>query len=173
MIIFLSGPSGIGKTDTSFSLMSSINNSVYLDSDWFCAKNPFDVFTADSIKQVYDSIYSNINYQKKLGYKNFIIAIYLEAFIKFYEYQYQFAALDEKVYTFILSSTTEIHIKRIKSRDRLSWMKENEIKKSNEQLKISHSMASSNPEIVDIDTTSMNPIEVAQRIIEAIENKKS
>ena len=36
---------------------------------------------------------------------------------------------DPQLYKFILVSTPDAHIQRIRSRDRLDWMKENEINK--------------------------------------------
>jgi hypothetical protein len=47
---FLTGPSGVGKTDASFSLLMKLKNSVYLDADWFCAKNPLDPLSLENIE---------------------------------------------------------------------------------------------------------------------------
>ncbi|MBN2352499.1 MAG: hypothetical protein JXD23_08010 [Spirochaetales bacterium] len=62
MIFFISGPSGIGNTDACFSLLLQCNNAVYLDSDWFCAKNPLDPFKEENIKEVFELLQMNIDY---------------------------------------------------------------------------------------------------------------
>lgn len=38
MIIILTGPTGVGKTDTSWALLQQFEQLVFLDADWFASR---------------------------------------------------------------------------------------------------------------------------------------
>ena len=40
MIILLTGPTGVGKTDTSWAIVDQTDRMVFLDCDWFASYTP-------------------------------------------------------------------------------------------------------------------------------------
>jgi chloramphenicol 3-O-phosphotransferase len=53
MIILITGPTGAGKTDTSWALIERAAPMVFLDCDWFAARMPFSWQRPADVESVY------------------------------------------------------------------------------------------------------------------------
>ncbi len=74
MIVFITGETGTGKTDTSWSLIET-QNSVFLDCDWFASRSPFSWACAEDVASVYRAIFSQVEFHLGEGRSSFVITL--------------------------------------------------------------------------------------------------
>jgi hypothetical protein len=167
VIIFITGPSGIGKTDTCFNLLSTVSNSVYLDSDWFSIKSPIDPLSKERIAELYDLLAINMNYHITRNTKHFFIAIYLEAVERLLEYYDPLLALGQKIKLVLLTCSKHTIENRVMSRDRIYEQKQEELKKISTELKQIDRMVDNIHFDILLDTSDLSARQVAVKIIES------
>ena len=62
MIILLTGPTGVGKTDTSWALLQQLSRIVFLDCDWFASKVPFDWKKESDVDSIFQALSLRIDF---------------------------------------------------------------------------------------------------------------
>jgi hypothetical protein len=56
MIIIISGPLGIGKTEVSWKLVGFFERGVMIDGDYIGAVHPFEIYDPERIEYLYQTI---------------------------------------------------------------------------------------------------------------------
>jgi hypothetical protein len=119
MIIFLTGPTGSGKTDTSWALVSALDDIVFLDCDWFASRSPFSWKDSTAVVSVYRAMRSQIHFHLGEGRKQFVVTLTLEMAALFQTHYSSFADFDRPMHAFRFSSRPDVVKRRIISRDRI------------------------------------------------------
>jgi hypothetical protein len=125
MIYFISGPTGVGKTDTAFLLLTKLKNSFFLDSNWLSAKNPYNPHSKKSILEMYEQLFVNIKFIKTKGVENIIVCLYLTSLEYFEELLNLLQSVRTSFSCILLNAGRKTLLERINSRER-----KNEIKKA-------------------------------------------
>lgn len=136
MIIILTGPTGSGKTDTSWALLENVKDMVFLDCDWFASLFPFSWKKDADVEMVYQAIASMIDFYTKKGHKNFVITLTSEMAIAHDKITTHFATKNMDLYCFRLRCDQQELQRRISQRDRLETQKQQEFKNSIVQQKL-------------------------------------
>ncbi len=172
-IIFITGPSGVGKTQLGFLLMGKIKNSIYIDSDNFCAKNPLNPLLESNIEEVYQLLYLNYQYLKKKNQIEwFIFPLFINAALFFNKYGSPFLSNDSTVHKIVLSCSEEELKKRILSRDRIEHKKKEELENTKLEINYVNELIESNAFKL-IDTTGMNIEEITMTILNITDSNTS
>jgi hypothetical protein len=78
MIIALTGPTGVGKTDTSWALVEQAPPMVFLDCDWFAARIPFSWKLESDVESVYQALSVMLDFHTSRAAARFVIPLTLE-----------------------------------------------------------------------------------------------
>lgn len=162
MIILLTGPTGSGKTDTSWALLQQFQNIVFLDCDWFASRVPFD--WEKDLESVYQALSLMIDFHIKRNETHFVITLTLQMAALFEQFKTYFTKHQLPVHAFRLRCIEHELERRIRSRDRILWQKEEEL---NNMLKHQEDFDRlfPNDEIFKlIDTSTLSEREVAMMI---------
>ncbi len=165
MIILLTGPTGAGKTDTSWALLQEIGKIVFLDCDWFASRVPFAWENETDVESVYQSLSLIIEYHKQRGEMNFVIPLTYEMAILFEKFENYFSKHNLPIKAFRLRCGEQELERRIRVRDRILWQKQQEL---NSMLKMQEDFdnAFTDEKLFRlIDTTSKSETEVALEIV--------
>lgn len=73
MIIVINGPLGIGKTETSWRLASSLDSVAMIDGDYVAAFSQFDYYNQRHLDHVYSTIRELILHHIEFGIEHFLI----------------------------------------------------------------------------------------------------
>lgn len=73
MIVIINGSLGVGKTETSWELMTRFDRAVMLDGDYIGAVHPFEIYDQDRVDYVYETLALLVNHHRCHGYENFVI----------------------------------------------------------------------------------------------------
>jgi shikimate kinase len=113
MIVFLTGETGSGKTDTGWALVSALDNLVFLDCDWFASRSPFSWKSRTDVESVYRAIRSQIEFHRAGGRNNFVVTLTLEMAVLYEEQKQLFSGFHLPIHAFrLVADKTEIR-KRI------------------------------------------------------------
>lgn len=121
MIVFLTGTTGAGKTDTSWALVSALDDLVFLDCDWFASRAPFSWKSAADVDSVYRAIRSQIAFHRGEGRTNFVVTLTLEMAAVFED---NVGAFGLPVHAFRLVASNDTMRARIIGRDRMQKTEE-------------------------------------------------
>jgi broad-specificity NMP kinase len=172
MIILISGPSGVGKTDVCYSLLVRNEPSVYLDSDWLSAKSPIDPIAEAAIAELYELLRLNVAYHLQKGVDLFFLAVHIKAALHLPEHLHQLAGLNHPVRAVMLTANASTLRQRIEGRDRVEWKKEEEKSMVEEELgRVEVALDRYRFNLV-IDTTDKDPGEVGEAIARGLGLKK-
>ena len=78
MIIALTGPTGVGKTDTSWALVEQAPPMVFLDCDRFAARIPFSWKLESDVESVYQALSVMLDFHTSRAAARFVIPLTLE-----------------------------------------------------------------------------------------------
>ena len=117
MIVFLAGPTGSGKTDASWGLVS-MGDMVFLDCDWFASRSPFSWKNSTDVESVYRALLSQIDFHYNEGRRRFVVTLTFEMAVLFPGNRHRFAAYNLPLHAFRLFCMPEVIKTRILARDR-------------------------------------------------------
>lgn len=127
MIILLTGPTGTGKTDTSWALLQQFDRMVFLDCDWFASRVPFSWENESDVISVFQSLSLMIEFHLKRGDKNFVIPLTLEMAKLLKKNEIYFSKWNLPIKSFRLRCSEQELAKRIGERNRIEWQKDKEL----------------------------------------------
>jgi hypothetical protein len=119
MILFLTGPTGSGKTDTAWALVSALEELVFLDCDGFASRSPFSWKRIADVESVYRALRSHIAFHLGERRSNFVVTLTLEMATLFESERASFAAFGLPIQAFRLAASNETIEARIIGRDRI------------------------------------------------------
>jgi AAA domain len=164
MIIFLTGTTGSGKTDTAWALVSALPELVFLDCDWFASRSPFSWKRAEDVESVYRSVRSQIAFHLGEGRTNFVVTLTLEMAGRFREECDAFAAFQLPICAFRLVASNDTIKARITGRDRIQ--KAEELENALQQHAEFDRLCADATIFSRIETDGLNAYEVAAAIVE-------
>jgi len=164
MIIFLTGTTGSGKTDTSWALVSALPELVFLDCDWFASRSPFSWKRADDVESVYRAIGSQIAFHLGEGRAHFVVTLTLEMAELFESHCDSFAAFGLPIHAFRLAASNDTLEARILVRDRIQ--KADELENALRQQ--TAFACAGETRFVPIGTDYISAREVAEAIVERL-----
>lgn len=172
MIILLTGPTGCGKTDTSWALLQQFDQMVFLDSDWFASRIPFSWEKEEDVESIYQALSVMLDFYIKKRKQNFVIPITYEMAILYKTFQHYLLKENLKIKGFRLRCSEQELERRIKERDRIHWQKQQEL---NCMLQVQNDFDRNftNDAIFKlIDTTTLSERETAIKITDIANNEK-
>lgn len=172
MIILLTGPTGVGKTDTSWALLQQINRIVFLDCDWFASRVPFNWKNESDIETVFQALSLMIDFHIKQGNDNFVIPLTLEMALYLNKYKNYFSNNNLAIHAFRLRCKEHELQRRIRERDRNHWQKQEELNGMLEAQTTFDNQFPDNKIFKLIDTTELSEREVALEIVSSIDKLK-
>ena len=166
MIIILNGPLGIGKSATSWKLISLFDKAIMLDGDYIGAVHPFEIQDKYRTTYLYKTITHLIAFHQKNDYQNFVINYVFETELELNQLIQFLAPLDDSIHCLRLTCDAEAHKKRIKERNHKDI--EYEIQRGLELADIQNKNAMQGNLGKIVETTFLNPQEVAELIYESV-----
>lgn len=172
MIIIINGPLGIGKTELSWALLEFFERGVMLDGDYIGAVHPFEIYNAERIEYLYQTLTLLVAHHRAHGYLNFVINYVFEEAQSLSRLRNLLSGFDEVIYTFRLVCDPLVAEKRIWQRglsvgldaEHLSW----EIARAEELAAIQQAAALQGDLGYPIDTSGLSVQQTAQAIWEVI-----
>ena len=162
MIIILTGPTGSGKTDTSWELLKIFNNMVFLDCDWFAAMQPFSWDKKSDVAMVYQAIAQMIEFYLKTGKTRFVVTMTSQMAVHFSEFAAVLNPNKIPVRAFRLRCNDQQLLARIDLRNRANKKQEEII--AIRQQKLFDTSFSFNIPFMMVDVSNLNQQEVVRKI---------
>jgi len=171
MIILLTGPTGSGKTDTSWALLEIMHELVFLDCDWFALLKPFSWEKESDVEMVFQALSTMIDFHIQNGNKNFVITLTSEMALMYQKYDHYFTSKNIKTYPFRLHCDGQELSRRILQRDRIEVQKQHELKNAVAQQEFFYKNFPDNTIFYLIDGTGKTEQQVAHQILLKIKKK--
>jgi broad-specificity NMP kinase len=162
MIIILTGPTGSGKTDTSWELLKVFNNIVFLDCDWFASMQPFSWDKKSDVAMVYELLAQMMDYHLLHGKKRFVVTLTGQMAALYSEYQNLFISKKLPIYLFWLRCSDQNLIERIDLRSHVN--KKQQEQKALRQQQFFDKMFLNNSLFMLVDTANLNESEVVRKV---------
>lgn len=118
MIIFLTGTTGSGKTDTAWALLSLHSELVFLESDFLGYRKPFDWRDKSDLTTMYEQLLMNVEFHYERGAKNFVITLTPHMAVFFPKMRSRFQRFTSAIYPFRLVCEDSEVERRIRERGR-------------------------------------------------------
>jgi hypothetical protein len=166
MIVFLTGATGSGKTDTAWGLVSALDTIVFLDCDWFASRSPFSWKLAADVESVYRAIRSQISFHLGERRTRFVVTLTLEMAAIYSSNYDSFAAFGLPIYAFRLVASSDTLKNRIVGRDRIQ--KAEELDNALRQQADFDRLYPDEAIFSRIETDSLAACDVAQTIVERV-----
>lgn len=168
-LILIVGPNGVGKSTTSYKLLYMLSNSAYVDSDWCRATNPF-MFTEATKEVVTNNIYCMIKNYLQCEDINTVIYPYTfhggrKAIFEEVIQRLQDDGIEFELCPIILKCSKEENIRRAIEDGR-------DMERVDRGMKDTFSFYDEYT-YPKIETTSLSPDEVAQKVIDIVFNHKN
>lgn len=164
MIIIINGPLGVGKTETSWNLLYRFDRGVMLDGDYLGAVWPFEIYDAQRVEYLYQTLRHNILFHTAHGYQNFIINYVFEQPETLARLRSLLDGLAGEILAFRLVCDETEHERRVRGRstdgEQLAW----ELQRFRELQSIQTAAAARGDLGYVIDTTHLSLPEVGERI---------
>ena len=172
MIILVTGLSGSGKTNTGYSLMLShfFKSIVFIESEWFSAKIPFDWNDKKDIESLYHATERLIDFNINRGESNFVITLGLPQLKHYNEYIKCFKKGIPILLICLTCEKDEI-IRRVHERGRHEKQRQLELDAIDSDYEYLNNLVSDNEFAIEINTTRMTEDLVATQIIQIIKNQ--
>lgn len=164
-IIVLTGPSGVGKTDTGWAIVEASRSMVFLDCDGFAFRRPFSWDDEADVEAVYESMSLVIGFHRARAAQRFVLTLTLEMADRFGRLQRHLDRHGLPLRLFRLRGDDAVLIARIAQRDRIDSQKQAE---QAEQAGAAHAEARSDrlpKRFMRIDTTALESAAVPERIL--------
>lgn len=127
MIILLTGPTGVGKTDTSWAIVGRSEHMVFLDCDWFASYAPFSWQRDADVEAVYEAISLLLGFHRRRGARRFVVPLTIEMAFSFDRHRHHFDRHGLPLCPFRLRCRDETLLRRIAGRDRIDAQKQAEL----------------------------------------------
>lgn len=164
MIILLTGPTGSGKTDTSWALLQQFEQMIFLDCDWFASRVPFSWEEEQDVESVYRALSSMLDFYIKNENRNFVIPLTYQMAILYQKFNHYFKKENLKIASFRLRCSEHELERRIRERDRNLWQKQQELNDMLEAQNAFDDKFPNNNIFKLIETTELSEHEVAIKI---------
>ncbi|MFT3791751.1 MAG: AAA family ATPase [Rudaea sp.] len=133
MIVLLTGPTGVGKTDTSWALIELAAPMVFLDCDWFASRIPFSWKSAVDVETVFQALSILLRYHIGRGSTRFVISLTVEMAQSFKQNRHYFDEFHLPMHHLQLRCTEDVLRHRILQRDRMKAQQDAELAVMREQ----------------------------------------
>lgn len=165
MIIIINGPLGVGKTEVAWKLIEKFDRAVMLDGDYLGAVHPFEIYDAQRIAYLYDTICHVARFHVEHGWRNFVIDYVFETPAALAQLRRALNEIDDVTYAYRLTCRAEEIEQRIRRRGNndpafLAW----ELERFRELQAIQDRNARRGDLGFVIDTTGRSVEEVADAI---------
>lgn len=162
MIIIINGALGVGKTSVAEELMRRFEKSVHLDGDHIGDVHPFEIYDEARIEHLYQTLAHLVRFHKDHGYPDFVINYVFESSASLEQLLSLLRPLDDDIRVYWLTCNETEHAKRVQGRAcvELKW----EMERFVELRKIQSAAALQGFIGVEVDTSGLNPGEVADEI---------
>jgi broad-specificity NMP kinase len=169
MIILITGLSGSGKTNTAYALLFShyFNNCIFIESEWFSAKVPFDWKNKRDIESIYLATEKVIDFNLNRGEDNFVITLGLPQ-LKHYDEFIKYFQKGIPIILICLTCDKKEIIRRIHERGRHARQRLLELDAVDPDYKYLSDFISHNHLAHEINTTRTTEKQVASLIIEIV-----
>lgn len=161
MIICITGPTGVGKTDASWALIELGRPMVFLDCDWFVSRVPFSWSFEDDVESAFQAIAVMLNFQINRRFSRFVVPVTVEMALSFKRHRHYFEEFGLPVLTLQLRCSEEQLRRRILERDRIAEQKSVELASIRSQMVHCSDLA---PEFQVIDTSNLDQGAVARKL---------
>jgi GrpB-like predicted nucleotidyltransferase (UPF0157 family)/predicted kinase len=164
MIVIITGPLGVGKTEVAWKLIEKFDRAAMLDGDYLGAVHPFDLHDPQRVAYLYDTICRVARFHAEHGYRNLVVNYVFEKPESLAQLRCALNEIDDVTYAFRLTCRPEEIDRRIRTRssdpDRLAW----ELKRFRELQAIQDANARRGDLGFVIDTTHLSIAGVADAI---------
>ncbi len=171
MIIIISGLSGSGKTNTAYALLFSnyFQKCVFIESEWFSAKVPFDWKNKKDLESIYLSTERIVDFNLNRGEDNFVITLGLPL-LKHYKEFIKYFQKGLPIFLICLTCDKKEIVRRIHERGRHTKQRQLELGAVDPDYKYLSDFISNNHFAHHINTTATNENQAATQIIQIIRN---
>lgn len=170
MIILLTGPTGSGKTDTSWELFNHFDQLTFFDCDWFASTKPFSWDKTEDVEMVYQALSNMIEFHLNRSQYNFVITLTPQMALAYHRYCHHFTQHKLPIYLFRLSCKYDEVKRRILQRDRLETQKKQELSDTLVHHEDLHTAFSDEKLFKHINTTKLSEHDIASIIKKTIHN---
>lgn len=174
MIIILNGPLGIGKTETSWQLLSLFDRAIMLDGDYLGAVTPFEIHDPQRVDYLHRTLQHLAAFHHQHGYRDFVINYVFEDPLVLADLCQKLSSLGEPVFTYRLTCDPDELERRVRQRGRgaldpgnLAW----EVQRCRQLLAIQEAAARTGDLGQPLDTSQLNALQVAQAIYAASQRR--
>jgi hypothetical protein len=162
MIIFLTGETGSGKTDTGWALVAAVDDIVFQDCDWFASRKPFSWKSRADVESVYRAIRSQMDFHIGEGRDRFVVTLTVEMAVLFRDQRTIFAGLPGPIHAVRLVASESVVRDRIAERGRIQ--KDEEARNSSRQRAEFDRLFPDGSNFEPLETTGLELREVAAAI---------
>lgn len=171
MIILLTGPTGTGKTDTSWALLQQYKQMIFLDCDWFASRVPFNWENNSDVESVFEALSQMIDFYCKKNMNIFVIPLTLQMAQRLDNFHHCFSKFNLPIHAFRLRCEEHELERRIRERDRVPWQKQEELNRMLEAQSDFDILFPDHKTFQLLDTTRLSEREVAIKIVSIINQK--
>jgi hypothetical protein len=165
MIICITGPTGVGKTDTSWALLDLASPMVFLDCDWFASRVPFSWSSESDVESVYQGISAMLSFYVVRGLRRFVVPLTVEMARAFKRHRHHLDQSGLPIFQFQLVCHDDELRMRISQRDREPGKRLAELAVVHDQVRHCAGLDSVFPAV---DTTQLCDQAVAEVIWSAV-----
>ena len=165
MIVVLTGPTGVGKTDTSWALLEMAAPMVFLDCDWFASRVPFSWKLESDVESVYQTLSLMVDYHTRRAADRFVITLTLEMAVSYAQHRKYLDRFGLRLFPFLLLCSADILRERVLKRDRTPVQRSWELDVVPSQLQTCQALSSA---FSRVDVSGMDEQAVARRILSSI-----
>ncbi len=163
MILCITGPTGVGKTDAAWSLLAS-TPLVMLDCDAFASRTPFSWQSAADVASVFEAIGAMMDFHIVRGAQGFVVTLTQEMASGFRNHRGHLVKAGLPLYSAQLTCDPDVLVTRIAQRDRTDDQKARERIDAVAQRAVFATLVDDFPAI---DTTWLDERAVAARLLRA------
>ncbi len=162
MIIIINGSLGVGKSSVAEQLQWKFDKAVHLDGDAIGDVHPFEIYDPARIDNLYRALVLLVRFYRQNGYHNIVINYVFESPDSLQDLLDLLRPHDASIHVYWLTCEAGEQSRRIQSRQRagLDW----ELKRFVELQRIQRQAAQQGFLGVEVDTTGLTLLEVADKI---------
>ena len=165
MIILLTGPTGVGKTDTSWAIVGQSERMVFLDCDWFASYTPFSWQRDADVEAVYEALSLMLGFHTRREAQRFVVPLTIEMAFSFAHHRHHLDRHGLPLFPFRLRCSDEVLLRRISERDRIDLQKQAELGGA---IQAQHVFDQLSSEFSLLDTSALDSDAVASIILASV-----